>query len=119
MADLSATYTVTYVGEERPTVITPKVRVRQRAEGRLTSIAGLAPLLAEHIDRITDYADRQHTLLLLRAARITIADYPRGPMHALCTVRDEGRLCAGYTGTRDLPADVVLDLAEELRDQLC
>ncbi|MEW2068427.1 hypothetical protein [Streptomyces sp. NPDC007346] len=53
----------------------------------------------------------------LSGATIAISDTDReitGPLRS----RDSGRLCTTYEGTRDLPADVVLDLAAQIRTQL-
>ncbi|MFH0246033.1 hypothetical protein ACGRHY_27285 [Streptomyces sp. HK10] len=116
--DLTATYTVTYPSGRTPTVITPKVRTRDRNGVTLTTVRGLAPLLAGQIDAITDEGDRLHTLEVLSGASIVIADKPRDIGSAMIATRDDGRLAAHYQGTKGLPVDTVLDLAERLRTQL-
>nr|WSX25548.1 helix-turn-helix domain-containing protein [Streptomyces tubercidicus] len=122
MLDLTATYTVTLPGDAAPTVITPKVRTRERNGVELTTIRGLAPLLADQIDAIDDDGDRAHTLTVLAGAIITIRSEPdqsaAASTYGYTTFRDFGRLATTYTGTPDLPVDVVLDLGEQLRTQL-
>lgn len=115
--DLNATYTYTRVGDTQPWTISPRVKTRRTASGlTLTSIDRLAPLLADRIDAIADEGDRLHTLTMLEGARIYISDKPRDLDPA--TIRDEGRLATTYRGTRDLPVDAVLDLAEKIRAAL-
>lgn len=121
--DLTATYAHLDAGDTIPQLITPKIRIRTRDGLTLTTIRGLAPLLAERIDAIADPGDRGHTLTTLASAAITISDQPRPDLqpHALpglIHVRDGGRLSTTYHGTPDLPVSVVLDLAEQLRDTL-
>ncbi|MFI9018706.1 hypothetical protein ACIGZI_32200 [Streptomyces griseus] len=53
----------------------------------------------------------------LSTARIVISDTERDGPDTVAT-RDGGRLSTTYTGTPDLPVTVVLDLAEQIRDQL-
>lgn len=117
--DLTTTYTVTYTGTDQPTTITPKIRTRDRSGIQITSISGLAPLLADQIDAIKDEGDRLHTLTVLSGSIIAIADQDRPGIAITATTRDHGRLATTYQGTRDLPVSTVLDLAERLRDTLC
>lgn len=117
MIDLTATYTVTYPGDTTPTVITPTVRTRDRGGRQITTVRGLAPLLASRIDRIADEGNRLHTLDVLAAAVIAIRP-DSDPDGDTGQTRDHGRLATTYPGTRDLPVSVVLDLAEQLRTTL-
>jgi hypothetical protein len=116
--DLNSTYTYTPVGDTQPVTITPRIKTRTTGEGvTLTSIDRLAPLLADRIDAITDEGARRHTLTVLESARIVIADQPR-PHLPGDPVRDEGRIATTYRGTRALPVETVLDLAEHIRTAL-
>ncbi|MGW2861968.1 hypothetical protein [Streptomyces sp. NPDC001205] len=118
--DLTATYTVTYTGDSEPTVITPKVRHRTTPDGehRIT-VQGIAPLLADRIDAITDEGDRLHVLQLLRTAKIVISDQTDDDGYdfdsGLTRSRDQGRLTTTYTDRGLLHYEAVLDLAEQLR----
>ncbi|WP_438289607.1 hypothetical protein [Streptomyces sp. HUAS TT7] len=80
---------------------------------------GLAPLLAGHIDAISDQADRLHVLELLRTARITISDRAEDADDvfdpSLARYRDKCRPATTYTDQGRLHYDLVLDLAEQLR----
>lgn len=116
--DLTATYTWTRPGDTQSTTVTPKVRDRQRDSERIISVRGLAPLLADQINAIEDEGDRLHTLEVLHSAVITISDQPGDFFDSTIATRDEGRLATTYAGTRHLPKDAVLDLAETLRTQL-
>ncbi|MET8661665.1 hypothetical protein [Streptomyces griseus] len=116
--DLSGTYTYSTPGFPEPSeTVTTRVSTRERNGMRMTSVRGLAPLLAGHIEAIADEGNRLHTLMELSTARIVISDTERdGPDSA--DTRDRGRLSTTYTGTADLPVTAVLDLAEQIRDQL-
>jgi hypothetical protein len=120
--NLSATYTVTYPGDTEPTTITPTVRTKKRGDVTLTIVKGLAPLLADQINAITDEGNRLHTLTVLSNAIIAIRDTPDDEMpdgvFGGSVYRDRGQLGTTYYGTRDLPVDTVLDLAERLRTHL-
>jgi hypothetical protein len=120
--DLTASHTATYPGDTQPTTITPTIRTKVRNGVTLTIVSGLAPLLADQIDAIADEGDRLHTLTVLRGDMLTIRDTPDDAMPdgvtGGCLYRDQGTLGTTYMGTRDLPAAVVLDLAERLRAQL-
>lgn len=118
--DLTAAYTVTYAGDSEPTVITPKVRRRTTPDGgHLITVHGLAPLLADRIDAISDQGDRLHVLELLRTARIMISDQAEDSDDvfdpSLARSRDKCRLATTYTDQGRLHYDLVLDLAEQLR----
>ncbi|MFE4915862.1 helix-turn-helix domain-containing protein [Streptomyces sp. NPDC056652] len=115
--DLNATYTITE-GPRAGTTITPAIRNRVRDGHTTTIIRGLAPLLADRIDAITDTGSRLHTLEVLLGAGITITDETGDFFDNSISIRDEGRLVTSYAGTKDLPVEAVLDLAEKLRDQL-
>ncbi|MFE3144288.1 hypothetical protein [Streptomyces scopuliridis] len=115
--DLNATYTITE-GPRAGTAITPAIRNRVRDGHTTTIVRGLAPLLADRIDAITDTGARLHTLEVLLGAGITITDETDDFADASISTRDHGRLVTSYTGTPDLPVEAVLDLAEKLRDQL-
>lgn len=123
--DLTASYSYTVDwgngdGPETET-ITPKVKARTRNGVTLTSITGLAPLLADRIDAIAELGDRLHTLTVLQGATVGFTDEEEGQGEFAgggVTSRDNGRLRTTYAGTRDLPIDVVLDLGERLRAQL-
>jgi hypothetical protein len=118
MIDLTATYTYTPAGFPEPLTVTPTVKRRTSADGeRLTIIRGLAPLLADRIDAIADPGDRGHALTVLANASIVICDQAR-PGLADAHVREDGRLATTYAGTRSLPVEAVLDLAEQLRAAL-
>ncbi|MFB6665903.1 hypothetical protein [Streptomyces parvus] len=116
MIDLNATYTITE-GPHAGTTITPKVRTRQRGDETITVIRGLAPLLADRIDAITDLGDRLHTLTVLMNASIVLSNLEGDFGSNGVTSRDNGRISTSYAGTRDLPVETVLDLAEQLRTQ--
>jgi len=118
MIHLNGTYTWTEA-DGHQTTVTTKVRDKQSPEGRIITIRGLAPMLADVIDAIDDEGDRVHTLTVLSGAVITLRDHPT-QFAAGVTIhtRDEGRIATTYTGTRHLPVDVVLDLAEALHAQL-
>lgn len=110
--DLTATYTID-AGPHAGTLITPQIKERSRNGKNLIIVTGLAPLLADHINAIADSGDRLHAIETLMRAQIVISDQPRDLTYPS---RDEGRLVTTYYGTRDLPVDVVLDLAEQIRD---
>ncbi|MFD3908830.1 hypothetical protein ACFXOL_21040 [Streptomyces californicus] len=120
MIDLNGTYTYATPDFPEPsTTVTTRVRTRQRDGMTITTVRGLAPLLLDHINAITDEGDRRHTLELLWGSVIAISDTERpdlGPTPA--ATRQGGRISTTYTGTRALPAAVVLDLAARIRDQL-
>lgn len=118
MIDLNVTYTWTEAdGYER--TVTPKVSDRTGKRGRVVSVKGLAPLLADRIDAIADPGDRGHTLTVLSGAIIALrpdaTDFAGGVQ---VFNRRDGRVSTTYTGTPHLPVDVVLDLAEQLHAQL-
>lgn len=116
--DLTATYTWTEAdGYER--TVTPKVSDRTRSEGRVVSVRGLAPLLADYLDAITDPGDRGHTLTVLSGAVIALREQPKDFAGGVTVhTRMGGRISTTYVGTKDLPVEVVLDLAEQLYAQL-
>ncbi|MEU3978365.1 hypothetical protein [Streptomyces bacillaris] len=117
--DLTASYTYNTPGFTDPSeTVTTKVRTREQDGMTLTSVVGLAPLLVDRIEAITDEGDRLDTLLELGCSRIVISDTDRTDFNGLSGSRDNGRLVTTYRGTPDLPKDVVLDLAEQIRDQL-
>lgn len=120
--NLDATYTVTYPGDHTPTVITPKIRTRDRDGVQQTTIRGLAPLLAHRINTITDEAARLHTLTVLERAAIIIRSEPdqdtETDSYGYTTCHDYGRLSTTYAGTPHLPVEAVLDLAAEIRAAL-
>lgn len=122
--NLSTTYTVTFPGDTEATTITPTVRTKTRPDGvTLTIVKGLAPLLADHIDAITDEGDRLHALTALSGATIYISDTPEDdrPENGESSGsfwRDRGTLSTTYYGAPGLPVSTVLDLAEQLRAQL-
>jgi hypothetical protein len=120
--DLTATYTVTYPGWDTPSVITPKLRTRTRDGVQVTTVRGLAPLLASRIDAIADEGERLHALTALSSAVIAIRseadEVAREGAYGYTTYRDYGRLSTNYQGTGQLPVSVVLDLAERLRAAL-
>lgn len=122
MIDLDASYTwTTWTGTRSEEItITPKVSDRTTVRGRIVSIKGLAPLLADHINAITDDGDRGHTLTVLSGATIALRDQEPDGFAAGVTIhtRMGGRVATTYTGTPDLPVDVVLDLGERLHAQL-
>ncbi|MUN41385.1 hypothetical protein [Actinomadura litoris] len=118
MIDLDTSYTWTEA-DGHQTTVTPKVTDRTGAKGRVVSVRGLAPLLADRIDAITDPGERGHTLTVLSGAVIALRaepkEFPGGvPTHT----RMDGKVATTYVGTPALPADVVLDLAEQLHTQL-
>ncbi|WP_326681685.1 hypothetical protein [Streptomyces sp. NBC_01237] len=117
MIDLTATYTITD-GPEAGTVINAKVRTRERDGATITSVRGIAALLADRIDAIADPGDRFHTLAHLGGATIAISDTDTQVTTNMISSRDNGRIRTTYQGTRALPVDVVLDLAEQIREQL-
>lgn len=117
--DLNASYTYATPGFPEPTeTVTTRVNTRERNGMTITSIRGLAPLLTDRIEAIADEGNRLHTLMELSTARIVISDTVRDDLGSLVATRDSGRLSTTYTGTRDLPVPVVLDLAEQIRTQL-
>lgn len=119
MIDLNSSYTYDTPGFPQPAeTVTTKIRTRQRDGETITSVRGLAPLLIDRIEAIADDGDRLDTLMQLEGATIAIADTGGEFGTNLVGSRDEGRLSTTYQGTRDLPVDVVLDLAERIRDQL-
>ena len=123
VVDLSVTYTVTLPGDTEPRTITPQVKRRTRPDGEtLTTVTGLAPLLAGQLDAIADDADRLHILTLLQRARIVLSgrrdpgwdtEPPTG-----VTSREQGRIRIQYQDNPLLPVGVLLDLAVRLRDAL-
>lgn len=121
--DLNATYTTTDLRTGEPVTITPVVKTRTTREGvTITTIRGLAPLVASLLDAITDEADRLHTIQVLATASIAIRS-EGDEKHAegsddMTAWRDHGRLTTGYTGTKDLTVDQVLDVAAAIRAQL-
>ncbi|MEU0979073.1 hypothetical protein ABZ488_07620 [Streptomyces griseus] len=117
--NLNATYTYSTPGFPEPSeTVTTRVNTRERDGMRMTSVRGLAPLLADRIKAIGDEGNRLHTLMELSTARIVISDTERDGLGSLVATRDGGRLSTTYTGTPDLPVSVVLDLAEQIRAQL-
>ena len=120
--DLNATYTYTRVGDTEPTTLTPRVKTRQRGGMTLTTIDQLAPLLADHIDAISDDGNRLHTLTVLGSAAIYLRfigdeDSVNGHDDA-SSWRESGRIATSYRGTPDLPVEAVLDLAAAIRAAL-
>lgn len=117
--NLAATYTYDTPGFPEPSeTVTTRVGTREQNGMTLTSVRGLAPLLIGRIEAIADEGDRLHTLMELSMSRIVISDAERGDLDSMVATRDGGRISTTYTGTRDLPVDVVLDLGERIRDQL-
>ncbi|MEW2070048.1 helix-turn-helix domain-containing protein [Streptomyces sp. NPDC007346] len=117
--NLNATYTYATPGFTHPTeTITTRISTRERNGMTLTSVRGLAPLLINHIEAITDEGDRLHTLSALSMSRIVNSDTERDDLDTTVSTRDNGRLSTTYRGTRSLPVSVVLDLAEQIRNQL-
>lgn len=101
------------------TTVTTKVRDRIRPEGRVVSVSGLAPLLADRIDAIADPGDRGHTLTVLAGAVIALTKHPREFTTGMVIHnRSGGRVSTTYEGTADLPVSVVLDLGEQLHKQV-
>lgn len=118
MINLDVSYTWTEA-DGTQTTVTPTIRDRVRPEGRIVTIIGLAPLLADHIDAIPDPGDRGHTLTVLSGATIGLADHPRQFATGMTIhTRMDGRVATSYVGTPHLPVDVVLDLGERLYRQL-
>jgi hypothetical protein len=121
--DLTATYTVTLPGDTGPRTIAPMVKRRTRADGeKLTTITGLAPLLATHINAITDDGDRLHVLTLLDRARIVLSDrgdpgWEQSPPFGVA-IGEQGRIRIQYQDNALLPVAVLLDLAVRLRDEV-
>ncbi len=120
--DLNAAYTYTPAGSAEPVTITPDIQTRQRGGMTITSIHHLAPLLANHIDAITDEGNRLHTLTALSTAYVYLRsvsdeDTETGRDSA-SSWRESGRLATSYCGTPDLPVDTVLDLAAAIRTAL-
>lgn len=103
------------VGDTEPWTITPRVKKPNRVG--ITVVDRLAPLLAPLLDAITDEGDRLHILTVLESAAIYLCDEPR-PGFTAAESRDEGRIVTSYRGTRQIPAPVVLDLAEQIRAEL-
>lgn len=122
--DLTATYTVTYPGDNEPTTITPQVKTRVKGGKTLTTVSHLAPLLASQIDAIADTGDRLHTIQALSGAVIVICDTPDASMPEDTVAmgagwcRDRDTLRTTYSGNGHLPVSAVLDLAAQLRIQL-
>lgn len=117
--DLDATYTYTRVGDTAPITITPEIRHKVAPDGAQRIIVrGLEPLLADKIDAITSEGDRLEALTVLGIASIVISSAERSIAPGMASTRDNGRLATTYRGTRHLPVDTVLDLAEQLRAQL-
>lgn len=120
--DLTATYTTHDLRTGALVTITPTVKTRTRGGATITTIRGLAPLLADKIDAITDEAQRLHTVQALHTASITISDHADETSaegtDGITAWRDHGRLLTGYQGTSSLPIEAVLDLAENLRTHL-
>jgi hypothetical protein len=120
--DLSATYTHTYAYQDTPTVITPTITTRTRSGMQITTITGIAALLADRINTITDEGDRLHAFEALRTARIhlrSIADEDAATgRDNSSSWRESGRIATDYRGTTDLPVSAVLDLAEQIRAAL-
>ncbi|MFE7665607.1 hypothetical protein [Streptomyces celluloflavus] len=117
----SAQYTAHLPGTGT-TTIAPAIKHRTaRTTGEhLTTVTGLAPLLAGHIDAITDEGNRLHTLVVLHSARIVLSDRETDdwPATGLVKVRHGGRLRTDYPGTPHLPVSAVLDVAEQLYAQM-
>ena len=122
VVDLTAVYTTRDLRTGEPVTITPTVKTRTRGGVTITTIRGLAPLLADKIDAIADEADRLHTLEVLRTASIAISDQAEETSaegaDGVITWRDNGRLTTSYAGTADLTTGDVLNLAEQLRAAL-
>lgn len=116
MIDLTATYTWTDPGCGAKTT-TVKVADRTRRTGRVISVRGLAPLLAEQIDAIADEGDRVHTLIVLEGAVIALREDGSDRAGRPGTAMD-GRVHTSYVGTRHLPLETVLALGERLHAQL-
>lgn len=118
MIDLNVSCTWTEADGYKRTV-TPKVSDRTSPTGRVVSVRGLAPLLADRIDAITDAGNRVHTLTVLSGAVIALREEPkRFPGGITIHTRQDGRISTTYVGTPHLPVETVLDLAEQLRTQL-
>lgn len=120
--DLNATCTHTYADQNTPTVITPAVTTRTRGGMEITSVTGIAALLADRIDTITDEAERLHTFEVLRTARIYLRsigdeDSATGRDDA-SSWRESRQIATDYRGTAGLPVSAVLDLAEQIRAAL-
>lgn len=118
MIDINTTATYTLTGDTQPTTTKPKISTRNNK----TIIRGLVPLLTHHLSQITDEGARMHTTEVLHTASIVINDQNTMPDETgqtqLVQYRDHGRITTTYPGTRHLPVNIVLELAEELRDQL-
>lgn len=119
MVDLTATYTWTEP-DGHQTTVAPKVRDKTRPDGRVVSVSGLAPLLADHLDAITDDGDRVHTLMTLAGAVIALREEPAKFASGVVKIhaRMDGRVSTTYAGTAHLTVDQVLDLGERLHSQL-
>jgi hypothetical protein len=117
--DLTATYTHTYAGFDGPVTITPEIKAKNRYG--VTVVTNLAPLLADQINAINEY-DRLHVLEVLWGKGIYLrdeADETRAEGHdQIGYWRDYGRVGTDYRGTKGLPVEAVLDLAEALRTEL-
>lgn len=122
MLDLTATYTFTNPGDAEPTTITPTVKTRTRPNGfTWTTVAGLAPLLADHLNAITDDGDRTHAAVLLQTTTVTFTDQTEdGPDEIVNGIAflDRGRLRVKHQATRQIPMNTVIGLAQQLRAQL-
>lgn len=99
-----------------------RITTRQRAGMTITSIAQIAPLLADRTNAITDEGNRLHTLVVLGTARIylrSIGDENTATgKDAASSWREFGQVATDYIGTPDLPVSAVLDLAEQIRTAL-
>lgn len=98
------------------------IKIRDRGGITTTSVRDFAPLLADQLDAITDEGDRIHTEEVLRSAVIVIRDQAEETeeqgAYGYETYRDYGRISTTYAGTRHLPVETVLDLAEQIRTAL-
>lgn len=121
MHDLTASYTYTEnlgFGRDPEThTLTPKIRTTVRDGATITTIRNIHSLLADRIDAIADLGNRLHTIQVLKCS-IVISDQGGEFANLNIHTRDGGKVRTAYAGTRDIPVDMVLDLAEQLRDQL-
>ncbi|MFJ2882410.1 hypothetical protein [Streptomyces sp. NPDC087272] len=115
-----ATATYSYVLDGIPSTVRTIVKHRTvRTTGeRLIYIRGLAPLLAGHIDAITDEGDRLSALVVLDGTRITLGERQSEVWPGILSVRHGGLVRTDYTGTPRLPVSRVLDIAEQLYHQV-
>jgi hypothetical protein len=120
--NLSATYTYTPVGGDQPTTTSSRVRTRERNGQTITSIDGLAGLLATSIDAIADEGGRLHTLTVLERATVYLRSLADEDTAAgsddKSSWREYGAIATSYRGTPELPVSAVLDLAEQIRAAL-